>query len=72
MSAFASCNSVLAQENTYDNATTFGEGAGSIYIVESTACWADVQGDIENSIAYAEIGIAALEALHYPTDTILD
>lgn len=70
MSDFATCLSILGGENAYDNVTTFGDGAGSIYIVEASSCWADVQGDIENQLAYAEIGIAALEALHYPTDAI--
>lgn len=69
MSEFTNCLNILAGEDAYD-ITNFQEGAGSIYIVEGADCWADVQGDIENQLAYAEIGIAALEALHYPTDAI--
>jgi len=69
MTEFTNCLNILAGDDAYD-VTTFQEGAGSIYIVEGADCWADVQGDIENQLAYAEIGIAALEALHYPTDAI--
>ena len=70
MTEFTNCLSVLAGENTYGNITDFDQGNGQIYIIESKDCWADVSGDIENQLAYAEIGLQALEALHYPTDAI--
>ena len=70
MTEYTNCLSVLAGENNYGNITDFAQGNGQIYIVESKNCWADVSGDIENQLAYAEIGIQALEDLHYPTDAI--
>ena len=70
MTEYTNCLSVLAGENTYGNVTDFAQGAGQLWLIDSKKCWADVSGDIENQIAYAEIGIAALEALHYPTDAI--
>lgn len=70
MTEYTNCLSVLAGETNYGNITDFAQGNGQIYIVESKDCWADVSGDIENQLAYAEIGIQALEALHYPTDAI--
>lgn len=70
MTDFINCLSVLAGENAYGNITDFAQGNGQIYIIEANECWADVQGDIDNQLAYAEIGIASLEALHFPTDTI--
>jgi hypothetical protein len=70
MTDFPSCLAVLSGENSYGNVTNFQEGAGQIYIVDAAECWADVEADIENQLAYAEIGIAALEALHYPVETI--
>ena len=70
MTEYTNCLSVVAGENPYGNVTDFAQGAGQVYIIEAADCWADVSGDIENQLAYAEIGIAALEALHYPTDAI--
>lgn len=70
MTEYTNCLAVLAGEENYANQTDFAQGNGQIYLVESSACWADVSGDIENQLAYAEIGIQALEALHYPTDAI--
>ena len=70
MTEYTNCLSVLAGENTYGNITDFAQGAGQLWLIDSAKCWADVSGDIENQIAYAEIGIAALEALHYNTDSI--
>ena len=70
MTEYINCLSVLAGENAYGNITDFAQGAGQLWLIDAKDCWADVSGDIENQIAYAEIGIAALEALHYPTDAI--
>ena len=70
MTEYTNCLAVLAGEENYGNITNFAQENGQVYLVESKNCWADVSGDIENQLAYAEIGIQALEALHYPTDAI--
>ena len=70
MTEYTNCLSILAGDNTYGNVTDFAQGAGQVYLIEGAECWTDVADDIENQIAYAEIGIAALEALHYPTEAI--
>ena len=40
--------------------STFADGAGSIYILESADCWNSVVNDLDNQIALASEGLALL------------
>jgi len=57
MTEYTNCFAVLSGEENYGNISNFAQENGQVYLVESKDCWADVSGDIENQLAYAEIGI---------------
>ena len=68
MSTTEACLAVLDQTSANPLQSTFEDGAGTVYIVEAADCWAEVEAEIENDIAYAQAAVASLEELHLPTD----
>ena len=68
MSTTEACLAVLDQTLANPLQSTFNDGAGTVYIVEAADCWAEVEAEIENDIAYAQAAVASLEELHLPTD----
>ena len=67
MSDTVACLNILNGSIANSTPSTFGDGAGSIYILESSDCWSSVVSDLDNQIALAAEGLALLQALHYPT-----
>ena len=70
MTDSVACLNILNGSIANSEPTTFGDGAGSIYILESSDCWNNVVGDLDNQIALAAEGLALLQALHYPTSRV--
>ena len=70
MSDTASCLNILNGSIANSTPSTFGDGAGSIYILENSDCWNNIVGDLDNQIALAAEGLALLQALHYPTTRV--
>ena len=70
MSDSTACLNILSGTVANSTPTTFGNGAGSIYILENTDCWNSIVGDLDNQIALAAEGLALLQALHYPTTRV--
>ena len=70
MSDTVACLNILNGSLANSTPTTFGDGAGSIYILESPDCWNSVVSDLDNQIALAAEGLALLQALHYPTSAV--
>ena len=70
MSTTSVCQAILDGTTANSEISFFDQGAGSIYLVGGTDCWAAVQSSITNSITQAETGLATLEALHFPTDIV--
>jgi hypothetical protein len=70
MAESIACLNVLDGTTSNDTPTTFDNGNGSIYILDGSECWSAVVLDIESQLELAYAGIAVLESLKLPTDTV--
>lgn len=64
------CLNVLNQTTTQENVTTFDNGNGQIYIVESIECWTQILDAIDDDLVKTQENVELLRQLHVDTTAV--
>ena len=66
------CLSVLDGTVSNPEPSSFDQGNGSVYLIESPQCWLNIEAQIQDSISHSLDSISKVEDLHLPTKVIED